>query len=154
VHHRRVRLNPEQPSAGNLRALSWTTALLGLLTLALYLLVGSGPQLPALPWFNPMVLTFQVLTCTAVAGLAFGRFRVLRDPTSYWTGIGFCLYGVVLVFYVLAWPGLLPDGSSILGRLPGTAAWFPAVSGTALSGCLFAAARAGRPGPQPRSDWH
>jgi signal transduction histidine kinase len=52
------------------------------------------------------------------------------------------------VFYVLAWPGLLPDRSSILGVQPGTAAWFPAISGVALSGCLIAAARARRREPQ------
>jgi signal transduction histidine kinase len=114
--------------------------LLAFASALLYLYWGPDTVLVALPWFNPFVMTFQALTCLTTSVLALGRYRVLRDPTSYWVGLGFIVYAIAMTFYVISWPGLLPSGASMLADLPGTAAWYPALSAIGLSACLFAAA--------------
>lgn len=98
-----------------------TAALLGVIYAVLYLLRGPGPALVRMPWYNPMAFTFLALTALSVAFLAFGRYRVLGDPVSFWIGTGFSGFGVGIAFYVLAWPGLLPGERSILADLPNTA---------------------------------
>jgi signal transduction histidine kinase len=120
--------------------------LLAVLSAALYAVWGRGGMLMELPWINPFALTLQALTCLTVSVLVLGRYRVLQDSGSYWVGAGFCLYGTVLVFYVLSWPGLLPDGRSFLAVSPGTAAWFSVLSAVLLNTGLVLGALAATPG--------
>jgi signal transduction histidine kinase len=134
-------------SSPSLRAIAVMALLLVLTTLALFPTWGRGTVLVPLPWFNAIMLTFQALTCLTASVLLLGRYRVLQDPASYWVGIGFITYPIILVFYVLSWPGLLPDGGAVLGQLPGTAAWFPTLMALVLSACLYAAATARWPSP-------
>jgi signal transduction histidine kinase len=124
---------------GLVRAAVALACLLGVLTAVLYLYRGTGATLPVLPWFNPFVMTFQALTCLIASALILGRYRVLRDRVSFWIGAGFSVYGIVVAFYVLAWPGLVPNRTSFLADLASTAAWFPALSAVLLTGCLLAA---------------
>lgn len=116
--------------------------------LALYLLLRrgeTGPVLTPLPWFVPVIALFQSLALFSVAFLALGRHSVLRDPASFWIGMGAAGYGVALAFYALTWPDLLPGGGSIIASLPGTPAWFVQFGITIFGGLLLVAATARRP---------
>ncbi len=112
------------------------------LTAVLYALFGVGARLLELTWFNAFALTFQALTCLSAGYIAFGRYRALEDAASYWVGVAFCVYGTALVLYVLAWPGLLPEGGTFLAGLAGTAAWFTVMALAGLWVFLQLAARA------------
>jgi hypothetical protein len=114
--------------------------LLGVLPLALIRYWGAGPVLAVLPWFTPMVSTFQALTCLSVGYLAWGRYRVLHDPASFWSGLAFAGFGIGLALYTLTWPALMPNGQALLGQLPNTSAWIGSVSGTLFGTFLLAAA--------------
>lgn len=127
-------------------AIICATVLLGGLYGTLYVYWGSGPVLVELPWYNPMMFTFLALTSLSVAFLAFGRYRVIGGPTSFWIGIGFSGLGIGLAFYVLAWPGLLPGGRSIIGQVPNTAAVISVLVPIMLGVPLLAAALAHWPG--------
>src|SRR6185436_3181819 len=67
------------------------------------------------------------------------RFQVMRDSLSFWAGIGFATYGIGQIFYALSWPGLLPNGDSILGHLISTSAMIALVDLTILDVFLLAA---------------
>jgi PAS domain S-box-containing protein len=115
----------------------------------LYLVWGAGPVIIIIPWFTPMFSTFVALTSLSVAFLAFGRYRVLADPISYWISLTFAAFGIGLVFYILIFPGLLPDGSSFIQASPATAAWISAISTMIVAPLLAAAALS--PWPSDRS---
>jgi hypothetical protein len=57
----------------------------------------------------------------------------MRDSGSFWIGMGAAGFSIALTFYALAWPGLLPDGGSIIDSSPGAAAWFLQTGLTILS---------------------
>lgn len=84
---------------------------------------GSGPVLAEASWYIPLISSFVSLATLIVAFAAFGRYQVLRDPVSIWVGSGFAAYGIGQIFYALSWPGLLAEGTAILGNLPGTSAF-------------------------------
>jgi PAS domain S-box-containing protein len=114
--------------------------LLAVFFLSLYAVWGSGPVIVELPWFTPMFSTFVALTALSVAFLAMGRYQVRCDPISFWISLTFAGFGVGLVFYVLAWPGLLPEGRSFIAALSNTAAWMSSLSISIPVPLLFAAA--------------
>jgi signal transduction histidine kinase/ActR/RegA family two-component response regulator len=128
---------------------------LAVFTTVLYATYGSAVRLLELSWFNAFGFTFQAVASAAVSFIAFGRYRVLQDSASYWIGMGFTGFAVALLGYVLAWPGLLPDGTSVLANLPGTAAWLPVLAFLALWVCLqLAAWSADQPGSwRPVQNW-
>ena len=132
-------------SDGLYRAILGTAALLAVLLV--FVLLDRGPRrmLAPLPWFIPSIGLFQALTLFSVAFLGVGRYRVLRDPSSFWIGMGAIGYGITLVFYALTWPGLLPGGGAILGTLPSTSAWFVQIGLTIFAVSTLAAAVAGKP---------
>ena len=107
---------------------------------ALYTIWGSGPVIAEIPWFTPMFGTFVALTALSVAFLSIGRYQVLRDPISFWTGLTFAAFGIGLVFYVLIWPDLLPNGKSFIPSLSSTAGWISTLSITIPGPLLLAAA--------------
>lgn len=88
-----------------------------------------------------------MLSAWSVAFLSFGRYTVRRDIVSFWTGLGFAALATCQMFYVLTWPGLLPEGRAIVGNLPSTAAWI-AMLALGLPGIsLLAAVWVRWPGP-------
>ena len=121
---------------------------LTVLVLGIALLWGSGPVLVQHPWYIPLISAFVSLTSLSVAYLALGRYQVLRDPISFWVGCGFAAYGIGQIFYALTWPGVLPDGSSILGQLANTPALIAVLDISLLGVFLLAAVLFGRPGKQ------
>ena len=106
---------------------------------------GPGPILAVFPWFVPLISLFHALINVSIAFLALGRFSVLREPDSFWIGMGSGGFGVSLIFYALCWPGLLPGGGSILAALPGTPAWCLQIGITILGSFWLAAALTGKP---------
>jgi PAS domain S-box-containing protein len=121
---------------------------------ALYLVWGAGPVLAELPWFNAVSYVCHLLAAATVAVLAVGRYRVLREPVPYWISLGFAGYSLLVIFYLLAWPGLLPAG--VLTSHSNSAAWLVMLAWSLLAGCLLAAADCRRsedgngPGPRDR----
>jgi PAS domain S-box-containing protein len=93
----------------------------------------SNPDLPILPWFIPFINSLNVIAFFSVAIVSIGRYSVLRDPPSFWIGMGAMSYGISLIFRTLSWPGMLPNGEAIIGTLPGTTAWFVQFGITILS---------------------
>jgi PAS domain S-box-containing protein len=96
---------------------------LGILEGGLGAIYGHGQALGEWPAFVPMMHGFTVLAAVCIAFLAFGRYQTLRDPIFYWLGLGYSGFGVAEVFYILAWPDLLPGGRSLIAQLPSTSAW-------------------------------
>ena len=113
--------------------------LLAVLVIVILVYREALPIFPVLLWYNPTILTFLALTALSGAFLAFGRYQVLRDHASYWIGMSFVSFGVALVFYLLAWPGLLPGGRSFIAEFPGTAAWYNSLGLTFFALSLLAA---------------
>ncbi|HOM70982.1 MAG TPA: ATP-binding protein [Armatimonadota bacterium] len=104
-----------------LRAIIGFTILLGVLYIALHIYWMPEPIFVEIPWFSLIVFSFLTLTSISVAFLSFGRYQVLRDPVSFWTGMAFSSLSIGLIFDILAWPGLLPEGRSIIASLSNTA---------------------------------
>lgn len=109
---------------------------------------GSGPVLVETPWYIPLISSFVSLTTLLIAFVAFGRYHVLRDPVSFWSGSGFAAYGIGQIFYALSWPGLLADGRSILANLPGTSAFIALTSLSILVIFLLVSVLIPRPASQ------
>ena len=107
---------------------------------------GPGTAVAALPWFVPVISLFNSLVLLSVAVLAIGRSQVLQDTASFWIGIGTSALGILLVFYALAWPGLLPGGGSLIAENPGTPAWFVQIGLSVFSACMLVAVLVRRPG--------
>lgn len=112
--------------------------LLGVLHGTVYYQWDASPVAPALAWTMPVTNMSLILTAWSVGFVSLGRYAVLRDRVSFWTGVGFSAFGTCLVFYVLAWPGLLPGGGAFLGHRFGTPAWMVLSAGTMLGVCLLA----------------
>lgn len=115
---------------------------------------GSGPVIVVLPWFNPLLFTFIALTSISVAFLALGRYQVLHDPFSYWVGIGFAMNSITMAFYVLAWPGLLPDGGAFIAQLPGTAGFMATLNPTIFLSFILTGVWAARSNSRPPARRH
>jgi PAS domain S-box-containing protein len=109
---------------------------------------GTGPVLAEAPWYIALVSTFIALITLCVAYLAFGRYEVLRDPLSYWTGMGFATYGIGQIFFALTWPGLLPGGGALFGYLTYTPTAIWNIGATILAVFLPAAVLLHWPGEQ------
>lgn len=122
-----------------LLAILGTAIGLALVVVGITVFWGSGQELAEIPWYIPMVSTYSSVTGLCVAFLALGRYRVLRDPVSFWIGIGFASLCIGQVFYVLAWPGLLPNGSAIIARLTNTPTFLSNFNFTILGSFLLAA---------------
>ena len=120
-------------------AILGTASFLAILIWGTMVFWGTGPVLTSVPWYIPLVSSFISLIAFLVGYLALGRYQVLRDPVSFWVGSGYLVYGLGQIFYVFSWPGLLPDGEAVLGRLPGTSSWITLVSLTLLEVFLLAA---------------
>src|SRR5512146_3018850 len=121
------------------RTILGTGVLILLLYAGLSLVAGPGEVVLQIPWYNPIMSAFQALAAASVAFLALGRYRVLRDPVSYWTGLGFATATIALIFYELTWPGLKAYGGAVLSRLTSTALWTGRVGPMVLSVVLLAA---------------
>lgn len=89
----------------------------------LLLLWGLGPILVGLPWYVPMMHGLLALAALSVSFLAFGRYRVLLGPAPFWIGIGFSGFAILSLFYLLSWPGLIPEEQGLIARLPNTSGW-------------------------------
>ncbi|NTU84246.1 MAG: hypothetical protein HGA45_33575, partial [Chloroflexales bacterium] len=111
------------------RAIVGAALLLGLLHGALLPSWRAEPALLVLPWFVPVSSTFLLVTALCVAALALGRYQVLRASSAYWIGLAFASFGLGLVFYLLTWPGLRPDGRALLGQSTNTAAVIRTLTG-------------------------
>jgi PAS domain S-box-containing protein len=123
-----------------LRTIASCAALLAL-ALAAALLRGSEPRpIAVVPWFVPLTNGFVVLIALCVSILALGRWRVLRDPVSFWVGAAFSAYGIGQVFTILTFPGVVPGGEPVIGHLRNNAAWIGTVSLQLLGLSLLAAA--------------
>lgn len=123
---------------------------LTILVLGVDLAWGSGPVLAQHPWYIPLISAFVSLMSLSVAYLALGRYQVLRDPISFWVGCGFAAYGIGQIFYALTWPGVLPDGSSLLGQLANTPALIAMLDISILGVFLLTAIFLGGAGKQSR----
>lgn len=132
-------------TATGLAILVWGTAIIW----------GTGPVLEQLPWYIPLISAFVSLITLIIGYLALGRYQVLRDPVSFWAGTGFVLYSLGQVFYALTWPGLLPDGSPILGSSFNTSSLIALVDLTILEVFLLAAVWMSWPGKVslPGNSW-
>lgn len=106
---------------------------------ALAFIWGPAPVIAVLPWYVPMVFSWAALAAFGIAFLALGRYRVLREPPPFWIGVGFAAFGVLSVFYVLSWPGLLPGERGVIAQLPNTAAGLFNIEFSALAASLLAA---------------
>jgi len=113
----------KKPKTSLFRFIIGIAVALGLLHLGLVLSRELEPVLAAIPLFVPLSTGFGILEFFTIGFLALGRYRALRDPISYWTGIAFSSFFLINLFYVLSWPGLRANGQSIIAYLPGTSAW-------------------------------
>jgi PAS domain S-box-containing protein len=131
------------PSPGTRDGLFWgivgTASLFGAGYLAVYLAWSAGPILIELPWFNALAYVCLLLAAAIVAFLAWGRYQVLWGPVPYWIGLGFAGYSVLVIFYILTWPGLLP--ARLLAPRAQSSGWLNMLAWTLLAGCLLAAVR-------------
>jgi PAS domain S-box-containing protein len=130
-------------------AVTATLLTVGFLVLAQYW--EPGPLTLELPLIVPTLVGFSTLAALGIAFLAIGRYRVLHEPSAFWIGLSFSALGVLFFFYVLTWPGLGPEGSALISRLPGTPAWIYNLAATINGSTLFAAALLSRPRPGGRT---
>lgn len=109
-----------------------------------------GPVTAAVPVFIPTVSGISSLAAASVAFLAIGRYRVLGRPSAFWAALGFRALATLMAFYVLAWPGMGPDGAGIIADDPNTPAWLFNLAGAATLGPLLVGALVRWPGPDHR----
>ncbi len=136
-------LNPDHPAQEKkdplLIAILSTALFLAILVWGTAVIWGTGPVLTSAPWYIPLISSFISLIAILIGYLALGRYQVLRDPVSFWVGSGYLVYGIGQIFYAVTWPGLLPDGDSLIGHLASTSAWIALVDLTLLEVFLLAA---------------
>jgi signal transduction histidine kinase len=96
--------------------------------LIVYIRFGKGIGFPAAPVIVPLAHGFFAVAALAICFLAFGRYRVLRDPISFWIGTAFASTTVVMTVYVLSFPINLPRNGQFISLLPGPPAWILAFS--------------------------
>jgi len=123
-----------------------TAIILTGLTVMMYLEWGTGQPLGDTPWYIPVMHGMTGLAAFSVAFLSLGRYPVLRDPASYWIGMGFTAFGIQTIFFILTWPGLLPGGQAIIAHLPNTSGWIAVFELTVLSIFLLLAVVSRWPG--------
>ncbi|MBI2941878.1 MAG: GAF domain-containing protein [Chloroflexi bacterium] len=127
-------------NASSLRWLIGVAVGLAALHGALAVVWGPGPVIAVFPWYVPMMHSYLALAALSIAFLSFGRYRALGEPAPFWVGVAFSTFAVLAVFYVLSWPGLLPDEQGLIAQLPNTAAWLWFLKFSALALCLLTAA--------------
>jgi PAS domain S-box-containing protein len=143
-------INTDHPAI-NRKMVTAIIGMAGLSVLILILLLIWGKQAPlgpSLPWFVPFVNSFNVITFLAVGFLAIGRHAVQRDSSSFWIGMGAICFSVLQIFRTLSWPGLMPDGSAIVGSTIGLTVWFLQIGITIFSCLLILSATLSRPGSE------
>ncbi|TAK35143.1 MAG: PAS domain-containing protein [Chloroflexota bacterium] len=113
----------------------------------LALLWGRGQFVAVLPWYVPMMHGFAVLAAFSIAFVAFGRYHALGMADAFWIGTAFNAFGILAVFYVLSWPGLLPDERGLIAQLPNTSGWLLGLKFGALAVFLLVAPFATWPRP-------
>jgi PAS domain S-box-containing protein len=151
-----IAVQPEQRSPGIVKrrpnrdplliAILGTAFGLAVLVVSISIFWGSGPVIAEIPWYIPMVASYVSLTTLCLAFLALGRYQVLRDPVSFWSGAGFASLGIGQLFYVLSWPGLMSDGGALIADLTNTPALITDLNLTILGGFLLAAVLVRWPG--------
>lgn len=94
-----------------------------LLLVAMYVFRDRNTPIPRFTWLVPLTNNFNALIAICTAVLAWGRYKVMRDPTSYWIGAGFWSAAVALLLWLLSWPGLTPGGHQVLGHTVSTSAY-------------------------------
>src|SRR5512133_2369587 len=112
-----------RPSSPLFRLIVGSAALLAVVDAGLIRFWGSGPIVAEVPWFVPVMHSLIGFIAFSAAFLALGRYQVLRDPGSFWVGLAFAAFCLGNLFYVLAWPGLMPNNRAVIARLPSTSAW-------------------------------
>ena len=122
------------------------TILLSALFVGLYLAYGTGVPIGETPWYVPVSHSFAGLSALIVGFLSLGRYKVLRDSSSYWIGIALTSFAILSAFFILTWPGLLGGTEGIIAQLPGTSAWIAVLELTVLSIMFIAAALSRWPG--------
>jgi len=128
-----------KPARPLFRLIITVAILLTLMHIGMFAVWRPAPVIVPLPWLIPMLNAVMIVIASGVSFLALGRYRVLRDPVSYWTGMGFAAFSAGFVFYLLAWPGLLPGGEPVIGHFPSTATWVVLPVMSILAVCLLAA---------------
>lgn len=119
---------PPQASDNLRRVIPGVSTVLALLTLGGVLLLGSllGPRgtqpLAELAWAAPTLQSFIVLSALAIALLCLARYRALGRAWVLWTGTAFLANGVLGLFYLLSWPGLL-SGRAVAAGFSNSASW-------------------------------
>ncbi len=119
---------------------------LGALPVLVVGLTLSGSTPVPLPWVTAVSSSFLGAAVLSAAFLSFGRFSVLRDPASFWIGMGLASFGIANGFYILTWPGLLPNGQALVSNFANTPAWVSVVGPGLFGLLLFAAPVARWPG--------
>jgi PAS domain S-box-containing protein len=152
-----IQYGPRTSTDRILRASIAWAVLLGAFFVAMFLLGQATHVIPGTAsfsnWFVPLTNSFLCPVSFSIAVLALGRYRVLRDPVSYWTGVGFVVAGVGLFYWILARPGILPAGQTFIGNSLSTppriaVSWF-----TIFGLCLLAGVVFGRPRDLDLSGW-
>lgn len=128
------------------RSIISVTVLLSALYGLLIVYLGPGPVVFEVPWYIMVATSVVALAAFTSAYFALGRYQVLRDPVSYWIGVGQLVVGGLAVFVVLTWPGSLPTGQSIIARFPSTSSYISTFVGVVLTATVFAAALSPWPG--------
>lgn len=124
------------------RAIVGSAVALSLLYGVLYAIWGTGEFIGDTPWYIPTMHSFVGLAAFLVGFVALGRFRVLHEPATFWVGTGFVALGIQSIVLILTWPGLMPDGSGVIARLPSTSAWVAFIQLSTLTVCLYGSALA------------
>jgi signal transduction histidine kinase len=118
--------------------------LLGVLFLALCLFGKPGISFAPGLWFVAAD-GFLALAALTIAFLALGRYHVLRDPASYWVGMGFAGFAAGCLFYTVSFFAVLPARNAG-GHASGAVAWIIEFTLSLLGGCLLAATLVRWPG--------
>jgi len=126
---------PQQSTSKLLRLLVAVAVLLAVLHLAMFAVWRPAQLVNVFPWIITMLDAMAVVVAASVAFLSFGRYLVLREPLSFWTGMGFAVFVVGFSVHLLGWPGLLPGGAQLVGSAPSVSGWMslPALSLLACS---------------------
>ncbi len=84
---------------------------------------GETIALIPLPWVQPTSQSLIVLSSIAIAILFLGRGITLDSSWVFWSGLLFLAQGVLSIFYLLSWPGLLGERGLIVTH-SNTPSWF------------------------------
>lgn len=114
-------------------------------------IVGLEPSIPAFTWFIPAVYSFFTAIAASITFLSLTRYRVLRKPALFWTGMAFSFHALASFSVFLSWPGVGVDNRGLIAQLPNTSAWLSVINiilpSVTLQAVVFARwPRAGAPG--------